>query len=167
MNNPFDLTGKRILVTGASSGIGRSVAIECSKMGAEMILLGRNEDRLQETLELLSKQVNHQYFSMDLSGDADFEVLRETLSNCNLDGLVNCAGIIDRKPLNFIKKDRFHNLMDINVLSTLDFVKFLKRNKFLKSESSIVFISSVAKDYAALGNIMYMSSKGAVNTMIS
>ncbi len=166
MSHPFDLTGKRILVTGASSGIGKSIAIECSKMGAELILLGRNIERLTETLHQLKKGPNHVYYSFDFSEGHDFnEIGQKILEGGKLDGLVNCAGIIDRKPLKFIKQEQFENVINVNLLSAFKMVQNIIKQKGLLDGGSIVFISSVAKDYAALGNIMYMASKGAVNSM--
>lgn len=163
---PFDLTGKRILVTGASSGIGKSIAIECSKMGAELILLGRNEDRLLETMTLLKAGPKHRFFSVDFEDKSDFdEIAGKILEGGKLHGLVNCAGIIDRKPLKFIKTEQFEKLLDINLLSAFKLIQTFVKLKGILNEGSIVFISSVAKDYAALGNIMYMASKGALYSM--
>lgn len=166
MSHPFNLSGKRILVTGASSGIGKSIAIECSKMGAELVLLGRNEERLIETLSLLDNASNHSYYAFDFEDGNDFvEIVGKILEGGKLHGLVNSAGIIDRKPLKFIKKEQFEKLLDINLLSAFELIQTFMKLKGILNEGSIVFISSVAKDYAALGNIMYMASKGAVNSM--
>ena len=79
MSHPFNLTGKRILITGASSGIGKSIAIECSRMGAELILLGRNVERLTETLNLLAKGPNHVYYSFDFSEGNDFSEIGQKI----------------------------------------------------------------------------------------
>lgn len=165
MSNPFDLTGKRILVTGASSGIGRAIAVECSKMGAELVLLGRNELRLIETKEQLKGDLNHTYFSVDFGAHVNFDDLCKSISIIGpIDGLVNCAGIIERKPLKFIESNKFRELIEVNLISGIELIKKLIKSKLINVSGSIVSISSVAKDYAALGNIMYMATKGALNS---
>ena len=95
MYNPFTLQGKTILVTGASSGIGRAAAIECSRMGARVIVTGRNEERLKETLGQLEGE-GHAMIVADLSDDAQLDHLVEQTPV--LDGLVNNAGINDLLP---------------------------------------------------------------------
>lgn len=92
MYNPFTLESKTILVTGASSGIGRSTAIECSKLGAKLIITGRNAERLKETFLMLVGE-GHQNIAADLSDDAQIDELVEQLPNLN--GLVNNAGLTE------------------------------------------------------------------------
>jgi len=161
MNNPFSLEGKTILITGASSGIGKAVAIECSKIGAQLIITGRNEERLQDTFFQLSGE-NHQMIISDLSDSTGFDHLLNQLSN--LDGVVHCAGIIKRLPLKFIKEEKLDELMRINFYAPALLTQQLYKRKLLKDASSIVFISSVAASFASIGNIMYMASKGAINS---
>ena len=97
MYNPFSLLGKRILVTGASSGIGRATAIECSKMGANVILTARNEERLNETLQQMDNIQLHQIIVADLSNMDDIKTLVDSMGN-PLDGIVQCAGFTVPKP---------------------------------------------------------------------
>lgn len=159
--NPFSLKGKTILVTGASSGIGKAVAIECSKFGANLIITGRNEDRLHDTFIQFCGD-NHRMVLTDLSDSNGFDVLLNQLPN--LDGMVHCAGIIKRLPLKFIKEEKLEKLMQINFFAPALLTQQLYKRKLLKEASSIVFISSVAASFASIGNIMYMASKGAINS---
>jgi len=161
MNNPFSLEGKTILVTGASSGIGKAVAIECSKLGARLIITGRNRERLQDAYHQLEGD-HHQIVISDLSESAGIDALINDIPK--LDGAVHCAGIIKRLPLKFIKEDKLEELMRINFYAPALLTQQLYKRKLLKEASSIVFISSVAVSFASLGNIMYMASKGAINS---
>ena len=88
--NPFKLEGKTVLITGASSGIGRSASIECSKFGAKVVLTGRNEERLKETLSQMEGE-GHITIAADLNNEKDIQMIAE---NCpSLDGVVNNAGV--------------------------------------------------------------------------
>jgi len=161
MNNPFSLEGKTILVTGASSGIGRAIAIECSKMGAVVILTARNEERLQETLSRMIGS-NHSLITADLTKQSDLLSLIEQTPALN--GLVNCAGQIKTLPVQFITPDSLDEIMAVNFTApTLLSVQLVKNKKLIKN-SSIVFVSSISGVVCAGGgNSMYSASKGAVN----
>ncbi len=165
MSHPFDLTGKRILVTGASSGIGRAVAIECSKMGADIILLGRNEERLRETLEQLHNHHNHhQYFSIELLGELNLEELSEYISNTGkLDGLVNCAGVTSTLPIKSISKKRLNEIFEINVFGAIEISKwFTKKSIVNETGGTIIFLTSIMANMGEVGKTMYSMSKGAL-----
>ena len=110
MCDPFSLQGKTILVTGASSGIGRVTAIECSKLGATLVLLARNEKRLRETLEALNSCDNdHKLFVVDLTDD---ESVSKVISDLpQLDGLVNNAGIGNTLPIRKLRRDVLENVL--------------------------------------------------------
>lgn len=164
MMNPFSLAEQTILVTGASSGIGRSIAIECSKMGAKLIITGRNFDRLNETY-LQLQGTGHNFYVCDL---ADHGALDGFISNFKvpINGLVHSAGILKRIPLKFINNTNFEEMMSVNFFSPAHLTQKLYKKKLLATGSSIVFISSVAASFASLGNIMYMSSKGALNSFM-
>ena len=161
MYNPFSLKSKTILVTGASSGIGRAIAIECSKMGAVLIISARNEERLYETLSQMDG-TGHSVVVADLNYEED----RNRLVNASplLNGLVNCAGIIKTLPFQFINDKSLSNIMSVNFISpVLLSVELVKKKKILKN-SSIVFISSISGVVCAGGgNSMYSASKGAIN----
>ena len=113
MYNPFSLKDKRILVTGASSGIGRAIAIECSKMGAMVILTARNEERLNETLLLMDNPEWHLVIKTDLAQKEDLTNLVEQIED-KLDGIVHCAGFTIPKPFQFIAADDIDAIMEVN-----------------------------------------------------
>ena len=107
MYNPFSLESKTILVTGASSGIGRGIAVECSKMGAKVILNGRNIERLNETFSLL-EGVDHLIIQADLSKQEDIEKLVDTVPLLN--GCVHSAGIPKICAVKFIDRDTIEDI---------------------------------------------------------
>lgn len=162
--NPYSLEGKTILVTGASSGIGRAVAIECSRMGAKLILTARNEHRLQETLEQLEGQ-GHQYMVCDLSDKEAVPRLIEELPE--VQGLVNNAGTTKTMPVPFIKYDDIAGLMQVNTIAPILLLSGMVKKKKLKKGSSVVFTSSVSGlGRTSPGNTMYAATKGAVSTFV-
>lgn len=159
--NPFSLAGKTILVTGASSGIGRSVAIECSKMGAGVIITGRDKSRLSATLdELVGK--NHIMCTADLTAREELSALVEQLPV--LDGLVNNAGITRRLLVKDITPEALESVMHSNFSASVLLTRLLLKTKKLNMASSIVFMSSRGADRPTVGNAMYSASKGAINS---
>lgn len=161
-NNPFALNEKIILVTGASSGIGKAIAIECAKMGAKLIITARNEDRLKDTLQSLVGE-GHQYIIADLSTNEGIDNLVKSLPI--IDGMVHAAGLIKRLPLKFINEKNLGDLMQTNFFAPALTTQKIYKAKKIVNEGSIVFISSVATNFASFGNIMYMASKGAINSL--
>jgi len=160
--NPFSLEYKIVLITGASSGIGSAVAIEFSKMGAAVVISGRNEKRLVETFRKLSPKDSHQYIVADLTTSEGLDLLVSTIPP--IDGVVHCAGFLKKLPLKFIDEHAWNETLKINLIAPgLLSQKLIKTNK-LKAESSVVFISSIASFVASIGNISYMASKGALNS---
>ncbi len=164
MSNPFDLTGKRILVTGASSGIGRSVAIECSKLGAELVLMGRDEGRLIETLNLLNPGKNHIYVAADFEGGVDLEKLTNIIQGGNkLSGLVNCAGVTSTLPIKSIQKNRLQSTFDVNVFGAFEMAKWFTKKSIVDANGgSIIFIASIMGQMGEVGKTLYSMSKGAL-----
>ncbi|NMW21098.1 MAG: SDR family oxidoreductase [Chlorobiaceae bacterium] len=161
--NPFSLKGKNVLVTGASSGIGRATAIECSRLGAKLIITGRNSERLEETLSLMEDEA-HSMVVADLSYSEGLNLLVNALPQ--LDGVVHSAGVLKRLPLKFVTEENLAELMQINFIIPALLTRHLYKKKILSTDASIVFISSVASSFASLGNIMYMASKGALNSFM-
>ena len=161
--NPFSLKDKTILVTGASSGIGREIAIQAAKSGATLIITGRNRERLMETLAITGDE-NHQALPADLSTNDSISQLVSALPL--LDGLVHSAGINKRIPLRLISEKNLNALMQINFTAPALLTRAIYKKKLLRKEASVVFISSIASSYASLGNIMYMASKGAINAFM-
>ena len=161
MYNPFSLENKTILVTGASSGIGRAIAIECSKMGASVIITGRNEKRLKETYsQMEGNQPN--YIVADLSNSDDMQNLSKSITLLN--GLVNCAGLTKVLPFPFAERKDFEEVMEVNFFAPTELSRLLVKTKKLQKGASIVFISSVSGVYcSAVAGSIYSSSKGAIN----
>lgn len=157
--NHFSLIGKTILVTGASSGIGKAIAIACSKMEAAVILTGRNEEKLIETLHELSGE-GHQFISADLTHTIAIQSLVNQLPP--LDGIVYCAGIGQRKPCKLITNEDVDEVMDINFKSEVLLQAALLSERKVKKASSIVFIASRAASSPSIGNALYSASKGAI-----
>lgn len=157
--NPFILEGKTILVTGASSGIGRATAIECSKLGAHCVITGRNEERLQETFLRLEGD-GHQQIIADLTTQEGLEKL--AVESPILDGFVNNAGITITKPIPFIKEGDMQGVFDINTFAPVMLTKWLMKKKKINKSASIVITSSVASMTYAPGNAIYGMSKSAI-----
>lgn len=160
MYNPYSLEGKTILVTGSSSGIGQTTAIECSKMGAKVVITGRNAERLQETFDQLEGE-GHIQIIADLNCEEDIEKLVEQCPN--LDGLVNNAGRGKSKPVNFIKLEDLEDVYKTNLFGVALLTKSLLKKKKLGKGSSIVFTSSISSKITAAGLAIYASSKAAVS----
>lgn len=164
MNNPFSLEGKTILVTGASSGIGKAIAIECSKLGAQLFILGRNENRLKETFNELSGE-GHEYIVTDLSLSSSFKEFCSIIP-C-LDGIVHCAGLTKILPFQFVTKEDLDEVMNVNFYAPAELSRLLLKNKKINKEGSVVFISSVSGVYcSAVASSIYSASKGAVNGLV-
>ena len=157
--NPFSLEGKTILVTGASSGIGRGIAIACSKMGASVIVNGRNEERLNETLLQMSGE-NNQTAVADLSDLGKVSSMVSALPK--LDGIVHCAGIGQRVLCKQLQEIDLDNMMDVNFKAPVMLQTELLKQKKINKAASIVFIASIAAESPTIGNAMYCASKGAI-----
>lgn len=158
--NAFDLKGKTVLVTGASSGLGKQTAITASEYGAKVIVTGRNANRLEETYRSLHGQ-GHLQFLADLTIQADIDRLVAGLPT--LDGLVHSTGISELAPARFITEEiiskTFRISFDAAVLLTAG---ILGKKKLAKGNSSIVFISSISTRYPFVGGAMYISAKAAL-----
>jgi len=164
MYNPFSLSEKTIFITGASSGIGKSIALECSKMGSKVIITGRNEERLNETFTQLEGE-GHSKICVDLSNHKELDKLVDFLPT--LTGLVNCAGMADYVPFPFINQDKLNKTFDINFFAPAVLTQKLVREKKVVGNGSIVFISSISGVYcSAYGGSLYSASKGAINGLV-
>lgn len=157
--NPFSLEGKTILVTGASSGIGRGIAVTCSKMGAAVVINGRNEQKLHETLSLMEVG-NHVVAAGDLTDAKAITALVHALPK--LDGIVHCAGIGERILCKNVVEDDIDKLMDVNYKAPVMLQTEILKQKRINKGGSIVFVASIASDSPSIGNALYAASKGAV-----
>lgn len=157
--NPFSLEGKTILVTGASSGIGRGIAVTCSKMGAKVIINGRNSSKLQETMSLMEAE-SCQIAIGDLACSDVLSSLVETFPK--LDGVVHCAGIGQRIPCKQVKESDVRHVMEVNFNAPVLLMSTLLQQKKINKGASIVFIASIASWSPSYGNSVYSASKGAI-----
>ena len=156
-NNPFSLAGKTILITGASSGIGRATAIVCSMMGARIIITGRNAEALAKTRSLLAEN-DHSVILADLSVDDDLENLVEECPTLN--GLVCNAGVGGLIPIQNITKKGIDRIRSIDLVFPMLILKSLLRKKKLAKDASVVFTSSAAGVYrVSPGNAIYAAAK--------
>lgn len=161
MYNPFSLEGKTILVTGASSGIGRGICIDCSKMGAKVHLMARNEERLNETIAQMESE-GHVSHLADLCSTDDINALVDALPV--IDGVVLCAGIIKTMPVKNISEEAMTEIFNANIMGDIKICSRLLKKKKLNHGGSVVFISSVSTFNVKVGNSLYSATKGAVNS---
>lgn len=157
--NPFSLEGKTILVTGASSGIGRGIAVTCSKMGATIILTGRNQMKLGASLALL-EEGNHKIYVADLTNAESMIKMVNQLPD--LDGVVHCAGIGQRVLCKMATDNDVDSVIESNFKAPVLLQTELLKQKKIKKGSSIVYIASMAIWSPSVGNAFYSASKGAI-----
>lgn len=159
---PFSLTGKTILVTGASSGIGLSICRAVVASGGKVIGVARREDRLKEMERELSTG-HASYIKADLSLDADIEEIVLKIPEVN--GLVYAAGVTKLSPLKFVKRHDLEEVMNINYFSMVLLLSQIVRQKKIKRNaySSVVLISSVAQQVGTKSSLLYTGSKGAMS----
>lgn len=161
MYNPYSLEGKTILVTGASSGIGKATAIECSKLGATLVITARNEQRLKETLDALEGE-GHQMFITDVSETKQIEDLVNKLPVVN--GVACNAGIVNTTLVNFYQDEIIEKLFKTNTFSMMMLTKFLVKKKKLAKGGSIVYTSSIGNVFNAdIANGIYGATKCAID----
>ncbi len=166
MNNSFSLQGKTILVTGASSGIGRAIAVACAEAGASVVLNGRNVERLNETLRLISNfkfqdsNLEHRIIAADLTDAEQRSALAEQVPV--LDGVVHCAGIGSRVLCKMLEEQDVSRVMQANFEAPVLLQAELLREKKIAKESSILFIASAAATMPSVGNAIYSASKAAI-----
>ena len=160
--NPFSLEGKTILVTGASSGIGRAVAVECAKAGARVILTARNEERLKEThCQLVDSECQPAWIVADMLKDEDIQSLVESLPV--LDGVVCNAGISVNVPIAFIDREKIQQVLEVNTIAPILLTRQLIKKKKVAKGGSIVFTSSVSgNNTVTVAHEMYSASKTAI-----
>jgi NAD(P)-dependent dehydrogenase (short-subunit alcohol dehydrogenase family) len=167
MINPMDLQGKNIMVTGASAGIGKGIALFLSKLGANVIMVARSRDRLEEVYNLLEPG-NHSYYIMDLGNLEGLEGLIDNIcsNGRKLNGLVHSAGISLTMPIQYLKMSDLKNIMSVNFFSFVELVKHFSKRKYNDNGGSIVAISSISRKVGARGWSAYCASKGALESAI-
>lgn len=151
-------------MTGASSGIGRATAIECSKMGAKVVVTARNDERLKQTLETLEGE-GHQMILCDLTNEENLNALVENTPL--LDGLVCNAGINKLVPIRQLKAADLNYIFSVNTFSPIILLQKLLKKKKIADNASVVFTSSISGiGAAAVGESMYIASKGAISAFV-
>lgn len=163
MHNPFSLEGKTVLVTGASSGIGRATAIECSKMGARLIITGRDAERLQKTFEQLAGD-SHMQKTSDLNCDTDIDALVDVCPA--VDGVFFSAGVTDTTLVKFMRREKMGDILDINLVAPTILTKKLLSKKKIKQSASLVYMSSYGAEKVEIGLGVYAASKAGLNAMV-
>jgi NAD(P)-dependent dehydrogenase (short-subunit alcohol dehydrogenase family) len=164
MSTPFSLEGKRILVTGASSGIGRQIAISCSQMGAAVIGTGRDTSKLDETLNLLSG-ADHLMVPADLTQASGRDSVLAAIDN-PLEGIVHCAGISRLSPVRMMTEAHLLEIMAINVNAPMLLTQGLLKKQKIQDGGSVLFISSIAAHIGVAGVAGYSGSKAALLAMM-
>ncbi len=168
MHSPFKLINKNILVTGASSGIGRQCAIDFSFNGANVFLLGRNVEELKRTKELCAQDVTIKYFSIDFS---DLGLLsNEIASICDeigpVHGFLHAAGIEKSLPYQHLKIDDYQCLYDVNFVSAMEIIKTISNKQYRGDKAKYVLVSSIASVIGRLSLTAYAASKGAMASAV-
>lgn len=165
MENIFSLKGKNLIITGASSGIGRACAIECGRAGGKVYLLGRDEERLEETRQKMSDPDLHKCVSLELTDYPAVDSFMESLEKEGviIHGLVHSAGISTTLPLRVFKPEKLDPFINVNVTAGVYLAKWITRKKMVpETGSSIVFLSSVMGSVGEAGKFIYSITKGAV-----
>jgi NAD(P)-dependent dehydrogenase (short-subunit alcohol dehydrogenase family) len=160
---PFNLSGRRIVVTGASSGIGRATAITASRLGAQVLLVARNKERLQDTL-LALENPGHLVEPFDL---VNTEAIPDWMKSVArkwgaLSGLVHCAGVEEVSPLRFLSLERFRHMQEVNVDSALWLLKGFRQKGVCQPDGSVVLIASITGLVGQSGHTAYCATKGAL-----
>lgn len=159
MTDLFSLSQKTILVTGASSGIGRQIAITASGLGANVTLVGRNKERLEETLANMNSG-EHRVVTADLTREEDLSTIVDGRA---YDGVVFNAGIVEYTPVKFLSGERIKKIFDINFNSSVLLCQRLLKNKLIKKKGSLVFVSSISSKLGVGGTALYAASKAALS----
>lgn len=160
----YELKQKRILITGASSGIGRSTAQVCASLGATLIITGRNEERLKQTLFSLKGQ-NHVMFVFDYEQGVPADLVAQIEGE--IDGVVHSAGVLEYVPFAFVTNQKLDRVMRINFSIPFALTQLLVKQKLIKKGGSIVFVSSISGvSTSNHGMSAYSASKGALSSVV-
>jgi NAD(P)-dependent dehydrogenase (short-subunit alcohol dehydrogenase family) len=164
--HPFQLHGKTVLVTGASSGIGRAIAVECARVGARVVISGRDQARLQDTVAQMNAAggQNHVAFAANLTDAAQRDQLVAAAGE--VDGLVHAAGIACISPMRMLRQAAMQETLDNNFMAPLMLTQKFLYTKSLRNNASIVFLSSIAAHTGTVGLSPYAASKAALEGMM-
>lgn len=158
MTNPFDLSGKKILVTGASSGIGYETCLAISRQGGTFIAIARRVELLEKLIEESGNE--NSFILADLSQTEDIQKIVELMPN--IDGIVHSAGIVTLAPVKFYSKELMNSIRETNFDSIALLINLITKKKKINKDSSIVLVASIAGLFGMKGNGIYAASKGAL-----
>lgn len=166
-SNPFSLAGKRILVSGASSGIGQQIAVSCAQMGANIIGVGRDEERVHKTQQLLDEvRPGHQMVRADLTDAAGRDVVMSALGGEPLHGATHAAGISRLAPIRMFSEKHLREVQAINVEAPMLLTQLLLKRNLLQDGGSLLFISSIAAHIGVPGVGAYSGTKAALIAIV-
>lgn len=167
MNTIINLTEKKIVIVGASQGIGRQTAITLSQIGAELVLVARNEKKLNETKEMLDGE-KHLCRPFDISNTDDIDAfIKQIVSEIGpIDGLVYCAGITNDRPLAMFKPELVNEVLTINLCGFIEMVRAVTKKKRFNAGMRIVGISSTSALKGARAHMAYSASKAGMDGAI-
>lgn len=167
MWNPFDFTGKRYIVTGSTSGMGRATAIKLSQQGAEIVQIARNAEKMQDMLAQL-EGTGHKCYQKDFSEAGGYkEILDDIVSDGKkIDGLIYCAGIAKILPVTLLSKKTMDESMTTNLYSFVEMVSALSKKKY-HDKASIVGVSSISVLYPQKCQGIYVATKSAMNAIVT
>lgn len=167
MWNPYDFKGKRIIVTGATSGIGKATAIRLSQQGAEVCVFARNKEKMQNVLEQL-QGTGHRCYQKDFSEAGDYrEIFDDIVADGHkIDGLVHCAGMAKILPVGMLSKKNMDESMTVNLYSFVEMVSLLSKKKY-HERASVVGVSSISTIYPQKCQSIYVATKAAMNTIVT
>lgn len=164
----FDFRGKKVLVTGASSGVGRDTAILLSRMGAQVIIVARREERLRDTLEHM-EGTGHEYCVLDLGQfDETVRMIERIVAQDKkkIDCVAHCAGVAVPVPLRAMTESAIEQTLKTNFYSFAAILKCASKKKLFSDGGAIVGVSSCVAPYGQAGNGVYGASKGAMNALM-
>lgn len=166
MYNPMEMPGKTVLVTGASAGIGKETSILLSRLGASVVLVGRDMDRLRKVLSCLEGK-GHRIECFDLTHtDAIPDWLKGICAESGpLSGIVHCAGIQNFLPLRSLNADAIESVLNINLKAAISLARGFRLKNVHAETGSLVLVSSVMGLVGGVGRSVYSASKGALNAL--
>lgn len=165
MEDYLKLCNKRVMVTGASSGIGRATAIALSRQGAQTILIGRNKEGLEETIGRMKEGV-HVSIDADLKDFTQYEaIFKKATEGGKISGLVHCAGVVEVIPAKVITYQKMLDMFHINFFAFMELIKYFTKKRF-SDGGSIVAVSALSAHQGRKGMSVYSASKGALEAAV-
>ncbi|MDI9355827.1 MAG: SDR family oxidoreductase [Chitinophagaceae bacterium] len=162
MNNFIDLSGKTILVTGATSGIGLEICKNIDHYNGSIIAISRDSLKLKELSSSLINKNNFKSVLFDLENIDGYPSLHKELDR-PLNGIVHAAGIVKLLPIKFYNQQLQDKIRKVNYDSIANIISILLKEKKIKNQASIIFISSIAGSFGMKGNLMYSTTKSSLD----